>query len=214
MRRSIPSTAASAPSSSGAVDEPVQTLTVKRSPREAASVTRRTSAAGTAFGWPEPVNPLIPTWLPGAMNAAASSADITLSATALHRRRDRSVIPMLPPASKRRDDPVSARRRMASRPRPGAFGPATGYGSRLRQQTASAPAVPVTRVTCRVGGRRPNQPAGRRGSAARAQNQPAARRVPAGLPAGSVRGESHLDRQDENGKNQFNKSVRDEPAQR
>jgi hypothetical protein len=89
---------------------------------------------------------------------------------------------------------------MASRPRPGAFGPATGYGSRLRQQTASAPAVPVTRVTCRVGGRRPNQPAGRR--------------VPAGLPAGSVRGESHLDRQDENGKNQFNKSVRDEPAQR
>ena len=43
-----PAAAASAPSSSGAVDEPVQTLTAKRSPRSAASVTRVTSAAGTA----------------------------------------------------------------------------------------------------------------------------------------------------------------------
>ena len=61
MRRSMPSTAASAPSSSGAVDAPVQTLTAKRSPRAVASVIRRTSAAGTALGWPAPVNPLIPT---------------------------------------------------------------------------------------------------------------------------------------------------------
>jgi hypothetical protein len=92
---------------------------------------------------------------------------------------------------------------MASRPRPGAFGPATGYGSRLRLH-----------LPCR-------SPASLAGSAADAQTsqpaggcRPACPRVPAGLPAGSVRGESHLDRQDENGKNQFNKSVRDEPAQR
>ena len=50
MRRSIPSTAANAPSSSGAVEAPVHTLTLNRSPREVASVTRLTSAAGTAFG--------------------------------------------------------------------------------------------------------------------------------------------------------------------
>src|ERR1017187_9096066 len=129
MRRSIPSTAASAPSSSGAVDEPVQTLTVKRSPRAAASVTRPASAAGTAFGWPEPVNPLIPTWSPEAMNAAASSAGITLSARASHRMRDRSVILTLPPAPKRRDDPVSATLRMAGHARPGPFSPVTAYGS-------------------------------------------------------------------------------------
>src|ERR1022692_868336 len=41
---------ASAPSSSGAVDAPVQTLTVKRPPCAVASVTRWTSAAGNAFG--------------------------------------------------------------------------------------------------------------------------------------------------------------------
>ena len=50
MRRSMPSAAASAPSSSGAVEAPVQTLTVKRSPRSAASVIRRDQRGGTAFG--------------------------------------------------------------------------------------------------------------------------------------------------------------------
>ena len=50
MRSSIPSTAANAPSSSGAVEAPVHTLKANRSPRAAASETRSTNAAGTAFG--------------------------------------------------------------------------------------------------------------------------------------------------------------------
>ena len=140
MRRSIPSAAASAPSSSGAVDEPVQTLTAKRSPRAAASVTRRTSAAGTAFGWPEPVNPLIPTWSPGAMNAAASSADITLSATALHPRRDRSVILTLPPAPEHHNGPASATSPHGGHPGPGTLGQTTRYGSRPRPHLLLYPA--------------------------------------------------------------------------
>jgi len=41
------------------------------------------------------VNPLIPTFEPAGMNAAASSADMILSAKALHRRFDWSVIPEL-----------------------------------------------------------------------------------------------------------------------
>ena len=39
---------------------------------------RLTRAPGTAFGWPAPVNPLIPTRSPGAMSVAASCAVITL----------------------------------------------------------------------------------------------------------------------------------------
>jgi hypothetical protein len=43
--------------------------------------------------------------------------------------RDRSVILTLPPAPKRRDDPVSATLRMAGHARPGTFSPVTAYGS-------------------------------------------------------------------------------------
>ena len=71
----MPSTAASAPSSSGAVDAPVQTA--NREPvtaRSLASVMRLTSAPGTALGWPAPVNPLIPTFAPGGSARRASSA--------------------------------------------------------------------------------------------------------------------------------------------
>jgi hypothetical protein len=41
---------------------------------------RAASARGTALGYPEPVNPLIPTVMPGKMCAAARSAGITLDA--------------------------------------------------------------------------------------------------------------------------------------
>src|SRR3954470_15171100 len=73
-RSSIPSTAARAPSSSGAVDAPVQTLILKRSPELLASVIRFARAAGTSLGYPAPVNPLIPTVAPGLIMAAAASA--------------------------------------------------------------------------------------------------------------------------------------------
>jgi hypothetical protein len=86
------STDANAPSSSGAVEAPVQTPTLKRSPRALASVIRRAKAVGTAFGYPAPVNPLIPTLEPGSISAAASSADITLSARPRYRMCERSVI--------------------------------------------------------------------------------------------------------------------------
>jgi hypothetical protein len=49
-RSSIPCAAASAPSSSGAVDAPVHTLTVNGSPPALASAVRPTSAANTALG--------------------------------------------------------------------------------------------------------------------------------------------------------------------
>ena len=54
----MPSTDANAPSSSGAVEAPVQTPTLKRSPRALASVIREAKAVSTAFGYPAPVNPL------------------------------------------------------------------------------------------------------------------------------------------------------------
>src|ERR1700760_303772 len=88
----MPSTDANAPSSSGAVEAPVHTPTLKRSPRALASAIRRAKAVGTAFGYPAPVNPLIPTLEPGSISAAASSADITLSTRPLYRMCERSVI--------------------------------------------------------------------------------------------------------------------------
>jgi hypothetical protein len=80
IRMSIPSAAASAPSSSGAVDAPVHTSTVKWPPRACISAMRRASAPGTAFGYPAPVNPLMPIVDPEVISAAASSADITFLA--------------------------------------------------------------------------------------------------------------------------------------
>src|ERR1700738_434963 len=88
----MPSTDANAPSSSGAVEAPVHTPTLKCSPRALASVIRRAKAVGTAFGYPAPVNPLIPTLEPGSISAAASSADITLSTRPVYRMCERSVI--------------------------------------------------------------------------------------------------------------------------
>jgi hypothetical protein len=46
---------------------------------------RRASASGTAFGYPEPVNPLIPIWAPGWISAAASSALITRCANTVFK---------------------------------------------------------------------------------------------------------------------------------
>ncbi len=46
----IPPTMASAPSSSGPVEAPVNTFTLNFCPRRCASVMRRASAIGTAFG--------------------------------------------------------------------------------------------------------------------------------------------------------------------
>ena len=67
------------------------------------------------------------------MNAAASSADITLSATASHRRRDRSAILTLPPAPRHHDDPVTPQR-------PAWLAPATWHhrsGNMVRQTAVS-----------------------------------------------------------------------------
>ena len=76
-RNCIPPAMASAPSSSGPVEAPVNTFTLNFSPRRCASAMRRASAIGTAFGYPEPVNPLIPICDPGWIRAAASSPLIT-----------------------------------------------------------------------------------------------------------------------------------------
>src|ERR1035441_901730 len=65
---------ASAPSSSGPVEAPVKTLTWNFWPRKLASAMWRASSMGTALGYPDPVNPLMPTWSPEWMRAAASSA--------------------------------------------------------------------------------------------------------------------------------------------
>src|SRR5215469_2792161 len=65
---------ASAPSSSGPVEAPVNTLTRNFCPRKFASAMRRASSVGTALGYPDPVNPLIPIWSPDSISAAASSA--------------------------------------------------------------------------------------------------------------------------------------------
>jgi len=56
----------------------------------AASSTRRTSAPGTAFGYPAPVKPLIPTLSPGRMNSAASSGDMMRPAIDAFLIRDSS----------------------------------------------------------------------------------------------------------------------------
>src|SRR6478609_6072250 len=93
MRSSTASAAASAPSSSGAVEAPVQTPTLNRSPRAVASVIRLTSAPGTTFGYPAPVSPLIPILAPGWISAAASSADITLLSRDVARTRVVFVMP-------------------------------------------------------------------------------------------------------------------------
>src|SRR3954447_16584199 len=74
----MPSAAARAPSSSGAVEAPVQTLMRKPAPAALASEILLASASGTSFGYPAPVNPLIPTVAPGRIRAAASSAGTTL----------------------------------------------------------------------------------------------------------------------------------------
>jgi hypothetical protein len=63
-----------APSSSGPVEAPVNTLTWNFSPCRCASAIRRANSIGTALGYPEPVNPLIPTWSPEPIRAAASVA--------------------------------------------------------------------------------------------------------------------------------------------
>src|SRR3954447_23020094 len=73
----MPSAAARAPSSSGAVEAPVQTLMRKPAPDALASEILLARASGTSFGYPAPVNPLIPTVAPGRMRAAASSAGTT-----------------------------------------------------------------------------------------------------------------------------------------
>src|ERR1035441_4394259 len=68
---------ASAPSSSGPVEAPVKMFTLNFCPRRWASVILRASAMGTAFGYPDPVKPLIPICDPGWIRAAASSPLIT-----------------------------------------------------------------------------------------------------------------------------------------
>ena len=78
----MPSTLASAPSSSGAVEAPVHTPIRNSSPRACACSIRRASAIGTAFGYPEPVKPLMPTFAPCGTSAAASSADLILERSA------------------------------------------------------------------------------------------------------------------------------------
>src|SRR5665811_729401 len=71
-----PLTLASAPSSSGAVEAPVQTPIRNGSPRACTSSIRCASASGTVFGYPDPVKPLMPTFAPCSTKAAASSADM------------------------------------------------------------------------------------------------------------------------------------------
>ena len=68
-RSSTPSTIARAPSSSGAVDAPVQMLIRNFSPRRLASMIRLASASGTAFGYPAPVKPLDPDGDPAGIRA-------------------------------------------------------------------------------------------------------------------------------------------------
>src|SRR3954451_1436884 len=105
----MPSAAARAPSSSGAVEAPVHTLIRNRSPAAFDSLIRPASAWGTAFGYPAPVNPLMPTVSPGRMALAASSAGTTL--------RARSAFPIRPvlgmttsSVPRRHDAPVSPER--------------------------------------------------------------------------------------------------------
>ena len=81
MRKSIPSTLASAPSNSCDVDARVHVLTVNRLPRCAVSAIRPASAPGTCLGYPALVNPLMPTAAAGI--SPASFADIPLPANAL-----------------------------------------------------------------------------------------------------------------------------------
>jgi len=77
----MPFASASAPSSSGPVEAPVQTLIRNGSPSAWAAAIRRASAPGTALGCPAPVKPLIPTVSPGPISAAAASAGTTLRAS-------------------------------------------------------------------------------------------------------------------------------------
>ena len=60
-RKLMPPAIASAPSNSGPVEAPVNTLTWNFCPWMCASAIRRASAIGTAFGYPAPVKPLMPT---------------------------------------------------------------------------------------------------------------------------------------------------------
>src|SRR5664279_4653640 len=93
----MPSVAASAPSSSGAVDAPVHTLMANSVPAAWAAAIRAASAVGTALGYPAPVNPLMPTWAPGGISAAASSALVIRRANVGDLIRVRCAIS--PPAS-------------------------------------------------------------------------------------------------------------------
>ena len=61
---------------------PVHTPIRNGSPRACACSIRRASASGTAFGYPDPVKPLMPTFEPWGTRAAASSADMIFERSA------------------------------------------------------------------------------------------------------------------------------------
>src|SRR6266542_2864709 len=74
-------------SCSGPVDAPVRTSRRYGLPRSRSSTARFASATGTAFGYPAPVKPLMPTTAPFGISAAAASADITFDFRPLWRIR-------------------------------------------------------------------------------------------------------------------------------
>ena len=88
VRKATPSTSASAPSSSGAVEAPVHMPMENSSPRSWASLMRAASAPGTSLGYPAPVKPENPTFIPCLISFAASSAVVTLLRKAAFSIRD------------------------------------------------------------------------------------------------------------------------------